>query len=146
MITSGISPKGKIFIRDFSKSGKLQRKRVADINKGIQYDTCFDSKGNPLLQLITNGNKQEFRVMDSSIGFFKKLKIKLFGLGEHESIIEKNGKKMIRTAPFDCAELAKTKSGQFAIGFNQVTTGYEMPAINKEFAKLKQQLLNQMYH
>lgn len=137
-ITSGITPKGTIFIREINQqTGKLLRKRV--VNKRVQFDAKMsDKQSGKCSQILKtdwnkNGGEQTLLLPPKKLNPLQTLCYKLFN---KETF--RDGEKNF--APRKPIKLVQNSHDEFYNGYVkmiQEKTGYSDININREMANLK---------
>lgn len=144
-ISSGITKKGTIFIRQFDDAGHLLRKRV--LNRHQQYDTCFVNKNNErhwgqILHTNWVNDSQTLLCTPIKLNWFHKLFVR-----PPKELITTNskGQKYLCTPPIDMDLLLAQPKGKFRVGFLQGLTGFADETVNALCKELKDSYLKKVF-
>ena len=144
-ISSGMTKKGTIFIRQFDDAGHLLKKRV--LNRHQQYDTCFVHKNgirNWGQVLHTNwvDNSQTLHSAPQKLNWFHKLFVRP---AKEHIVTDAKGQKFLITPPIDMDLLLSIPKGKFRVGFIQGLTGFADETVNAVAKELKEAYLKKFF-
>ena len=144
-ISSGITKKGTIFIRQFDDAGHLLKKRV--LKRHQQYDTCFVNKNKQrrwgqILHTNWINDSQTLLCAPQKLNWFHRLVVR----PPKELIVaDASGQKYLHTPPIDMDLLLAQPKGAFRVGFLQGLTGFADDTVNAICKDLKESYLQKVF-
>ena len=144
-ISSGMTKKGTIFIRQFDEAGHLLKKRV--LNRHQQYDTCFvhkkgDCHWGQILHTNWVDNSQTLHSAPQKLNWFHRFIVKP---AKEFIVSDSKGQKYLAFPPVNMDMLLAAPKGSLRVGFIHGLTGFADETVNALTKKMKDVYLKKFF-